>query len=570
MTTKNLPQKPLRVMPAVIIVSIQMFIRFAIPPLIPEALIYCVFAGILGGVAILIWWLFFSRAAWWERIFAVILIFISLYITSQLLEESIATANMGLMFILFSIPVLSIAFVAWAVVTRYLSAKIRIITMVITIIASTGFWALLRTEGMDGYIHHNLKWRWAKTAEEKFLENNRDEELSARLNDVNPSTGAEWSGFRGANRDGKIYNNKIETDWKKRPPQLLWKRGIGPGCSSMAIKGEMIYTQEQRGEYEMVTCYNLNNGELIWKHQDSARFWDSHAGAGPRSTPTISGDRIYTLGATGIINVLNAKDGSVIWSRNGANDTGVKPLMWGFAGSPLVLDRIVIFAIAGKLAAYDIDTGNPLWYGEDGGNSYSSPQAFTIDNVLQVVHLNTKGAVGIDPLSGHILWKHEWKMEDRILQPAFIEPNDFIISADGERGLRRISVIHENNNWTVKEVWSSVEMKLNFNDFFVHKGYAYGFDGPAICCIDLKDGKRVWKGNRYRGFMILLADQDLLVILSEKGELALVPANPNKITELSKIQAIKGRTWNHPSMAGDIIVTRNAEEMAAFKLAPAD
>ena len=142
-----------------------------------------------------------------------------------------------------------------------------------------------------------------------------------------------------------------------------------------------------------------------------------------------------------------------------------------------------------------------------------------------------------------------------------------LISVDERSGIRRIKVAEGRDGWTTEELWTSVRLKPYFNDSVFHNGHVYGFDGPFLACIDIGDGTRKWKGGRYgRGQFILLADQDLLLVLSEKGDLALVKADYDQFTELARFPAIEGKTWNHPVLVGDVLLVRNGQEMAAFRL----
>jgi outer membrane protein assembly factor BamB len=350
----------------------------------------------------------------------------------------------------------------------------------------------------------------------------------------------------------------------------LWRRAIGPGWSSFAVDGDLVYTQEQRGEYELVVCYRLSTGEPVWRHRDKARFWESNGGAGPRATPTLSNGRVYSFGATGVLNVLDAATGAPIWSRNVASDAQKNVPIWGFTSSPVVVDDLVVVAASGKLAAYDIASGKPRWFGPARPGSYSSPHLATIDGVPQILMLTAAGATSVAPADGAVLWEHAWPEGTTIVQPALTPDGDVLINAivsTGGVGIRRLDITKGTAGWTVGERWTSTGLKPYFSDYVVHEGHAYGFDGSILSCIDLETGARKWKGGRYGdGQLVLLPDQDVVLLISEEGELALVKASPDQFTEVARFKAIEGKTWNHPVLVGSVLLVRNGEEMAAFRL----
>jgi outer membrane protein assembly factor BamB len=261
-----------------------------------------------------------------------------------------------------------------------------------------------------------------------------------------------------------------------------------------------------------------------------------------------------------------------VWSRNVAADTGRKVPEWGFASSPLLVDDVVVVAAAGTLAAYDAATGRPRWRGPSYGGSYSSPHRATIGGVPQILLLGGPGAISVAPADGKVLWEHAWS-PGAIVQPAVTEDGDVLVNAitpAGGVGTRRLAVAHGPGGWHIEERWTSNGLKPYFNDFVVHKGHAFGFDGSILACIDLADGRRKWKGGRYgNGQLVLLAEQDLLLVVSDGGELALVGAATDGFKELARFQAIEGKTWNHPALVGNVLLVRNDQEMAAFRLPPA-
>ena len=625
----SLHHRPLRLWPGVIAVAVQWFAWLVLPIVAPGASMIAVLGGVACGAVVLVWWLFFSRAPWVERLGAIVLMVAAVAATKRVVHESIANGMMGMMLPFYSIPALSLALVAAAVATRRLSTGVRRASMAASILLACGVFTMIRTGGITGGVDSDLHWRWTPTPEERLLAQAGDEPLEAApapppstppaaetpesrrpaegVVEPAPSTpapasvptagktpetrgtapaageppgaaadpagaksNAEWPGFRGPERDGIIRGARIETDWSRAAPVQLWRKPIGPGWSSFAVDGPVFYTQEQRGDDEIVSSYKLATGAPVWRHRDAARFWESNGGAGPRATPALRNGRVYALGATGILNALDARDGSVVWSRNAASDTGAKNPGWGFAGSPLVVDDLVIVAASGRLAAYDAGTGKPRWSAETRGSSYSSPHLMTIGGVPQVLLLTGTGVTSVAPADGTLLWQHAWPGVP-MLQPARTPNGDVLITSgdmSGGMGTRRLAVMHTSDGWTAEERWTSRGLKPYFNDFVVHKGHAFGFDGSILSCIDLEDGTRKWKGGRYgNGQLVLLSDQDVLLVVSEEGELALVAATADQFTELARFQALEGKTWNHPVLVNDVLLVRNGEEMAAFRLA---
>ena len=472
---------------------------------------------------------------------------------------------------LYAVPVLSLALVVWAVgqlaASRPAAAACRWSPRSCV---ACGTLTLVRTDGVTGDAASDFAWRWTPTAEERLLAQEpvaaasppAAEQVAAPAPPVVPaaiperpvaapghveagapsavSTAARVAPSGAAARTGPAMSERdvARAEWPafaapsatassaargSRPTGSRRRRSscgagpIGPGWSSFAVPGDRIFTQEQRGDDEIVSAYSLKTGEPVWRHRDPARFWESNAGAGPRATPTLSNGRVYTLGATGILNALDARDGSVVWSRNAAADTGRTIPDWGISSSPLVVGDVVIAATAGTLAAYDAATGTPRWVGPKGGWGYSSPHLCDdrrrpADRAAERARRDQRRSV-----------RRHGALEAR-RGPATAScsrrcstDGDLLIGSGsglaGKTGMLRVSVKHGASDgaqaaggWNVKERWTSTGLKPYFNDFVVHQGHAFGFDGSILACIDLEDGKRKWKGGRYgNGQLVLLA-----------------------------------------------------------------
>ena len=382
----------------------------------------------------------------------------------------------------------------------------------------------------------------------------------------------EWSGFRGNNRDGRIVGSAIDHDWAANPPKEIWKIDVGPGWSSFAVAGPLIFTQEQRGDLETVVCYTAESGQEVWTHAVESRFTDALGGDGPRATPTIADGDLFVVGASGHVMRLDAKTGEEKWQSDLRELAGRKPPMWGFCSSPLVVGNVVVVHAGGNgdkgILALNVNTGELVWSAQSGGHSYSSPQLSSFFGQNYVAMLTNVGLDLVDPNSGEVYLDYQWNHGGgyRSLQP-LVDRNRVLLPTGMGVGTQSITLGSDDGKLSATEDWSTLRLKPDFNDMVAHQGAIYGFDGDVFTCVDLESGKRNWKRGRYgKGQVILLPDQDLLLVLTETGEALLLQTNPEKHTEVARMEMITGRTWTHPVLIGDRLYVRNSSQAACFQL----
>jgi outer membrane protein assembly factor BamB len=389
--------------------------------------------------------------------------------------------------------------------------------------------------------------------------------------------------FRGKKRDGLVVGPRLERDWKANPPRELWRQLIGGGYAGFVSANGFLVTIEQRRDDEVVVCYEAKSGREVWATGWPTRFSETLGGVGPRATPTIAHGNVFAYGANGRLVCLNGKDGKEIWSAETlANNANIS---WAMSGAPLVVGDLVVVnpgsqtpESAGRaVLAYDCATGKERWATGDKRSSYASPQLAKLHGVDQILIFDGHGLAGYS-LDGKQLWRTPWTTtpDINVAQPVVIDEQTICIGSGYGHGGAQIRISKEGDSWSAKEVWKSKNtvMRWKFSSAVRRGDFMYGLNEGLLECVEIKTGKPLWKDERRIGKgdgfgygQILLSD-DLIVALTDKGELVLVEATSEKFNELGRVQALtKGpKTWNTPALVEGIVYVRNEEEMAAFDL----
>jgi len=366
----------------------------------------------------------------------------------------------------------------------------------------------------------------------------------------------DWPHWRGPQHDGVSR----ETDWNPRAlkdgARVRWRADVGVGWSAVSVKGRAAITMGNRDDRDVVVCLDVRNGVTWWEHSYAC---DAGSHAGPRSTPTIDGDRVYTLSRDGDLFCLNLADGAVVWQRDIVADHGIEPPTWGLASSVRVVGERLLANVSESGAMFDKATGKTVWIGEPRNIGYSSPVVFRRGGDLRLAVFAAKALRSVDVANGRIFWSYEWTTRYDVNAADPLVLGDRIFIASGyDKGCTMLSIAGARP----RPLWQNGNMRSHMNPGVHIDGAIYGFDGNGgrrnsnLHCINAATGALQWEAPT--GYGALTAAGDTLIALTEQGTLFFAAADPREYREFSRADdVVRGRCWTVPVLANGCVYVRS-------------
>ncbi|MGV3771367.1 MAG: PQQ-binding-like beta-propeller repeat protein [Verrucomicrobiales bacterium] len=370
----------------------------------------------------------------------------------------------------------------------------------------------------------------------------------------------DWPRWRGPALNGISTETEWTHQWPNETPKQLWKAKVGIGFSSMALSKGKVYTMGNKDEIDTVYCLDAETGKEVWKQSYPCPLDATYYEGGPGSTPTVDGDKVYTLSKRGHLYCFQAADGKIIWQKDLIKEQGIAKPRWGFAGSPLVVGSRLLVNVGKQGTCLEKSTGKILWGGDKGLTGYSTPIPLVANGKTNILIFSAKALIAVALADGEKLWEFPWETgwDINAADPIVIGSKVFLSSFD--RGCALIETAFGKG----EVLWENQEMGNHFNSCIVIGNAIYGMNGNSdkpqrdFRSLDLQTGKVNWKQEGF-GLGSLMAADHKLIILSDKGELVIAKASPEAFTELARSQVLGGKCWTVPVLANGRIYCRNAE-----------
>jgi outer membrane protein assembly factor BamB len=386
--------------------------------------------------------------------------------------------------------------------------------------------------------------------------------------------GADWPQFLGPARDGVSGETGLVQSWGEKGPPVLWEKEVGEGFSGPVVVGDRLILFHRVGKEEIVDCLDAANGREKWTFAYPTTYRDALGkGDGPRATPVVSGGKVYTLGAQGVLLCLDLEKGTKVWSRELLKDYKVKPSYFGVGTTPLVEGNLVLVNVGGKgagIVAFNKADGAEVWKATEDDASYSSPVAATIDGVRHVLFLTRAGVVSVDAASGAVRFSKPWRARIdasvNAATPVVVGDQVFVSASYGTGAL--LARVKKDK---LEEIWSNDDtLSCHYDTPVYHDGHLYGFDGreesgAVLRCVELKTGKVKWEKKGFGTGSIIISDGNL-ILMSENGELVLLGATPDKYDEKAKAGVLTAPVRAYMALANGRLYARDNKKLVCWNL----
>jgi outer membrane protein assembly factor BamB len=390
---------------------------------------------------------------------------------------------------------------------------------------------------------------------------------------------SDWPQWGGPHRNFTSETKGLATTWPATGPRRVWQRELGEGYSAIAVEGGMLFTMYRKGENEVVIAFDAATGKTVWEYTYAAPFspqYDMSNGPGPHATPLVTGNLVFSSGATGKLHCLDKKSGKVLWSHDLIKEFHGTVRVNGYSCSPIAYKDKIVMMVGGQassLVAFNREDGLVVWKKHDFRNSTSSPIIINVDGQDQLVAFMYGEVVGLDPNSGDLLWSHPHPVEFGLntSTPVWGPDNLLFISSGYNGGSRVIKLSRAGDKTTVEELWAHGLMRVHFSNAIRVGDVVYGSSGdfgPApFTAIDVNTGKVLWRNRSFPRASFLFADSRF-IILDEDGDLLLATPTPEGLTVISKVALLSSNSWTLPSLAGTRLYLRDRKSIMALELGP--